>query len=89
VADSIRGLMPEVRKWEPHVALDGGPEGLDAIRDLVRAVPRVLEAGGWFIMEFGWGQEDAVREILAASPLHLERVVDDLQGIPRTVVCRA
>ena len=88
-AADIDGLAPEVRDWEPRQALDGGPDGLDVIRALLAAVPAVLAPGGWFIMEFGFGQEKAVEDLVRQSPLELVRIVNDLQQIPRTLVARA
>ena len=87
-AADIDGLAPEVRDWEPRQALDGGPDGLDVIRALLAAVPAVLAPGGWFIMEFGFGQEKAVEDLVRRSPLELARIVNDLQRIPRTLVAR-
>jgi len=80
-------LPPEVREHEPRLALDGGPDGLDAIRGLIAQAVSRLTAGGHLIVEFGVGQEDGVRQ--AASrwpPLQLQRIRLDLQGIPRTAV---
>jgi release factor glutamine methyltransferase len=87
-APDIEGLDPEVREWEPRLALDGGPDGLDVIRALLSAVPSVLAPGGWFIMEFGFGQASAVEALVRRSPLALERIVKDLRQIPRTLVAR-
>lgn len=87
-AADILGLDPEVRDWEPRQALDGGADGLDVIRALLAAVRPVLAPGGWFIMEFGFGQAEAVERLVRESPLELVRVVNDLQRIPRTVVAR-
>ena len=84
----IRGLPPEVREFEPFVALDGGADGLDLIRELLRSASTALEPGGWLIFEFGYGQEDGVREAIAGSGLELVRIREDLQGIPRTAVTR-
>jgi release factor glutamine methyltransferase len=84
----IATLPPEVRDWEPHGALDGGADGLDAVRALLEDAPRVLVPGGWLIMEFGFGQHDGVREALARSALALDEIRLDLQGIPRTLVAR-
>jgi methylase of polypeptide subunit release factors len=48
-----------------------------------------LVSGGSFLMEFGYGQEEAVSELVAAIPqLRLERIREDLQGIPRTAIVR-
>ncbi len=88
-APDIEGLDPEVRDWEPRQALDGGADGLDVVRALLDAVPGVLAPGGSFIMEFGFGQAEAVEDLVRASPLELVRIVADLQQIPRTVVARA
>ena len=81
-------LDPEVRDWEPRQALDGGPDGLDVIRALLSAVPAALAPGGWFIMEFGFGQAASVERLVRESPLELVRIVDDLQKIPRTLLAR-
>ncbi len=85
----IGGLPPEVRDWEPLLALDGGPDGLGIVRALLAEAPRVLAPGGWLIVEFGFGQRDPVTALLRGSRLELVRVVDDLQQIPRTLVARA
>ncbi len=84
----IAGLPPEVRAWEPLQALDGGPDGLDIVRALLAAVPRVLTPGGWLIMEFGYGQRAGVEDLLRGSPLEFVRITNDLQQIPRTLVAR-
>ena len=81
-------LDPEVRDWEPRQALDGGPDGLDVIRALLSAVPAALAPGGWFIMEFGFGQAASVERLVRESPLELVRIVDDLRQIPRTLLAR-
>ncbi len=85
----IAQLDPEVRDWEPREALDGGPDGLDVVRALLSAVPAALAPGGWFIMEFGFGQGAAVERLVHGSPLELVRIVSDFQQIPRTLVARA
>jgi release factor glutamine methyltransferase len=87
-SDDIAGLPPEVRVWEPRHALDGGPDGLAVVRDLLAAAPAVLAPGGWFIMEFGFGQQQGVEDAVRRSPLELVRVTNDLQQIPRTLVAR-
>jgi release factor glutamine methyltransferase len=84
----IATLMPEVRDFEPREALDGGADGLDVIRALVAAAPAALGPGGWLIVEFGFGQADAVGDLVGRSALDLVRITNDLQGIPRTVIAR-
>jgi len=46
-------LMPEVRRHEPRIALDGGPEGLDCIRRIIREAPAFLRPRGWLLVEMG------------------------------------
>jgi release factor glutamine methyltransferase len=80
------GLARDVRH-EPDVALFGGASGLQGLEAVLDAAVRTLTAGGWLVMEFGFGQEDDVRQLVAARPsLRIDRVRADLQGIPRTAV---
>ena len=80
------GLARDVRH-EPDVALFGGASGLQGLEAVLDAAVRTLTTGGWLVMEFGFGQEDDVRRLVAARPsLRIDRVRADLQGIPRTAV---
>jgi release factor glutamine methyltransferase len=63
----LAGLEPEVRDHEPRAALTPGPDGLVVHRRLAREAPPFLAAGGHLIVEFGLGQEAAVREIYGGS----------------------
>ncbi|MEK7744348.1 MAG: peptide chain release factor N(5)-glutamine methyltransferase [Elusimicrobiota bacterium] len=94
----IPGLDEEVRK-EPFLALDGGRDGLEAIRAIVSDSPRLLKPGGLLALELGAGQAHAVREILerpgraapssGASPAFADvRIRKDLQGVERIVTAR-
>jgi release factor glutamine methyltransferase len=86
---SAPGLTPEVRDYEPTVALFGGEDGLDSLRIMLGAAAARLHPGGWLIMEFGCGQDDDVTALVAATPaLNLEKMRSDLQGIPRTAIIR-
>lgn len=80
------GLAPGVLQ-EPHVALFAGDDGLRHIEAVLATAAARLSPGGWLIMEFGFGQEDAVR---ARAARHVELAVHgvraDLQGLPRTVI---
>jgi release factor glutamine methyltransferase len=88
-ADQMRGLPPEVRNFEPAMALAGGADGLDVVRDLVRQAHRTLAPGGWLVFEFGHGQEPGIRAALGArSGFELVRVRHDLQQISRVAVAR-
>jgi release factor glutamine methyltransferase len=79
-------LSRDVRH-EPDVALFGGETGLQGVEAVLDAASRTLTSGGWLVMEFGFGQEEDVRQLVAARPaLRIDRVRADLQGIPRTAV---
>jgi release factor glutamine methyltransferase len=77
-------LQIEVRQHEPHRALFGGAEGLDIYRRLIPQAQQVLKPNGWLVMEIGYSQEQAIRDLL--SDWEQVRSVPDLQGIPRVMV---
>lgn len=82
-ADEIRTLMPEVRDYDPRIALDGGADGLEFYRQLAAEAPRWLKPDGRLMCEFGDGQERALPAIFVEGPwkgLTFER---DLCGTPR------
>ena len=82
-------LPPEVRDYEPPEALFAGPDGLDAIRDLVAAAPARLAEDGLLIFECGIDQDAAIREMIAPTAgLELIEIRRDLAGIPRVAVAR-
>ncbi|MCL1874684.1 MAG: peptide chain release factor N(5)-glutamine methyltransferase [Synergistaceae bacterium] len=79
--DKIQSLMPEVQR-EPFVALDGGSDGLDYYRKLVRYAPTKLRAGGRLLLEIGEGQADYFRNN-SFDKLKLNYIRKDFQGIER------
>lgn len=82
-------LARDVRH-EPDVALFGGETGLRDIEGVLDTAVAKLRAGGWLVMEFGFGQEDEVRSLVdQRERLTLDRVRNDLQGIPRTAVIQS
>jgi release factor glutamine methyltransferase len=84
-----RGLQPEVREHEPHIALFGGADGLAIITRIVHEAPALLRPGGHLIFEFGFGQDVEVESLVSSSPeLTLLDLRRDLQGIARTAVTR-
>ena len=89
--EELDTLMPEVRHYDPRIALDGGPGGLRAYHALTAAASH-LAPGGFLIVEIGIGQERAVRAILERAGLkehpRLPAVHADYAGIPR-VICLA
>lgn len=76
----------EVRKFEPHMAVFGGHEGMDIYRRLIPQALRVLRPGRWLAMEIGYSQEAQVTALLAGW--EEVKSIPDLQGIPRVVVAR-
>ena len=86
--DLIRALEPEVSLFEPLGALDGGQDGLSAYRQVLPLASRLLNPDGIVCVEFGKGQEQAVRDLGLATGLCLEKVGQDLAGRPRAAVFR-
>ncbi|MBZ4333192.1 peptide chain release factor N(5)-glutamine methyltransferase [Corallococcus interemptor] len=74
----IAGLSAEVRR-EPRLALDGGPDGLVALRRVIQGARRVLEPGGLLALEMGETQGSAVLELLRAAGYSDARVEKDLE----------
>ncbi|MGD0362666.1 MAG: peptide chain release factor N(5)-glutamine methyltransferase [Bryobacteraceae bacterium] len=82
-------LQREVRDWEPHEALFGGPTGLEIYSRLVRDAERVLRPGGWLIMELGFNTSSRVAAMFSPAWRNVE-TAPDLAGIPRVIAaCRA
>jgi release factor glutamine methyltransferase len=80
------GLQREVRDFEPPVALFAGQTGFELYDRIVAEAPRVLQPGGWLIMELGFTSLDHVQALL--SGWDALRVVPDLAGIPRVIAAR-
>ncbi len=81
----IPTLEPEVRDFEPLRALDGGPDGLDVIRRLATDAVDFLNRPGALALEFGDGQEEDARNILASSGFREIRIFRDLAGKARVI----
>ena len=83
-------LPPEVRLHEPRIALDGGPDGLGPLRELLHAAPPRLSPDAHVVVEIGIGQADGLHALVEAAPgLRLDAIRRDLQNIPRTAVIAA
>lgn len=83
--DEIASLAPEVRDYDPEVALDGGVDGLAAYRAIAGEAQRLLAAGGRLFVELGAGQEAAVRALFTNAGLTVGAARNDLAGIPRVL----
>lgn len=88
----VERLQPEVRDCEPRLALDGGNDGLDAMRYLISAAPSYLAIGGYWIVEVMAGQASTVVKMLARSDSYAQiEIHQDRSGIERFVaatVCK-
>jgi release factor glutamine methyltransferase len=88
-SEEVLRLQPEVVKYEPHLALDGGVDGLAAIRLLVDTAPKYLQAGGIWLIEMMAGQGAAVVELLGQQGSYTDiEIIDDLAGLDRFVLAR-
>jgi len=85
-SDRVRELMPEVARYEPRAALDGGADGLEAYRALAPEIGRLLAQTGVCVVEVGVGQAPAVAAIMAGAGLVLRAMRHDLSGVDRCVV---
>jgi release factor glutamine methyltransferase len=84
----IARLQPEVRDYEPHGALAGGPDGLDVVRRLARDSGHILEPGGVLMMEIGAGQAAAVAGLFDGDEWGTPNFLNDRQAIPRVVIAK-
>ncbi len=85
-AAALPGLQREVRDHEPIVALSPGEDGLTVIRRLLTEAPAFLHSRGRLLMEIGFDQSEAVRELIDQRVWRLIDIKPDLQQIPRIVV---
>ena len=84
-AGDIPGLDPSGRDFEPHMALDGGEDGLDFYRNLAGEWKNALSVGGKIFLEVGIGQADDVLRLLRTQGFGDLEITKDLNGIPRVV----
>jgi release factor glutamine methyltransferase len=81
-------LQREVRDWEPRLALTDSNDGLSFYRRLLKDAPSRLKPGGHLICEMGYLQSESVLLMVDHEVWDGARLLDDLQGIPRTIVLR-
>jgi release factor glutamine methyltransferase len=82
----IAGLAPEVRK-EPHIALDGGADGLALIKRIIAGAKAHLNSGGMLLMEADPGQMPAIAALLHGRGHRAIRTYKDLSGLERVIGC--
>ena len=88
-ASALAGLQREVRDHEPLVALSPGSDGLSVIRRLLTEAPAFLKPNGHLLMEIGFDQGEAVRDLIDDSVWSLVEIRPDLQSIPRIVILKS
>jgi release factor glutamine methyltransferase len=88
-SEEIAGLQREVRGHDPHRALDGGPDGLDAYRVIIDGADELLAEDGLLALEIGHDQGSAVVGLCREAGLGAPRIEQDLGRRDRVVVARA
>lgn len=81
----IEELMPEVREFEPRLALDGGGDGIVFYRKIAEKAAEHLKSGGYILMEIGDTQGSSVSELMKAAGFENVKVIKDLAGLDRVV----
>lgn len=87
-AEEMAGLAPEVRDWEPHLALTPGGDGLEPYRVIARGAPARMMPGGRLLVEIGPSQGEAVSALFRAAGLEGIRILPDMDGRDRVVAAR-
>jgi release factor glutamine methyltransferase len=86
LSDVCKTLDPSVRDFEPKLALDGGKDGLDLIRTLIKQAARVLKPGGGLFLEIGYDQGATVSKLLEQHGFQHVKLKKDLAGLDRIVL---
>jgi release factor glutamine methyltransferase len=85
----ITTLQPEVRDFDPRAALDGGADGLDFYRKLAAEAGPFLKPDGKIMLEFGDGQEEAVKSIFETQKWIVEAVKEDYSQRARILIAKS
>ncbi|HUP66183.1 MAG TPA: peptide chain release factor N(5)-glutamine methyltransferase [Thermoanaerobaculia bacterium] len=84
-AGDLEGLQPEVRDFEPHLALSPGSDGKEIVERILADATRILTPDGLILLEIGFSQSVAVGELVLSYGRNAD-FVDDLAGIPRIAI---
>ncbi|MGH9840708.1 MAG: peptide chain release factor N(5)-glutamine methyltransferase [Blastocatellia bacterium] len=84
----VPALQREVRDWEPRIALTDAGDGLSFYRRLLVDAPLRLRPGGHLLCEMGYTQSEPIAAMVDETVWEAPRLLDDLQGIPRTLVLK-
>jgi len=82
----VETLDPGVKDYEPHLALDGGEDGLDFYREITVGAKDYLKDEGWLLFEIGYDQGESVSELLNINGFKDINVLQDLAGLDRVVL---
>ena len=87
--DEIEGLQPEIVRYEPRMALDGGPDGLDCIREIIGSAHRFLKPKGFLLLEIGYDQRRSVEKIVETVGCYETVAIEkDYSGYDRVALIR-
>jgi release factor glutamine methyltransferase len=81
----IAGLPVEVERFEPRLALDGGPDGMRVLRRIIAEAPRYLRPGAWLLMEIGEEQAGPLASLMAAEGFSRIGARRDLRDVERYI----
>lgn len=81
----IGSLQKEVREHDPQVALDGGSDGMDSVRTIIAAAPKLLRPNGRLLIEIGAGQSGEIVSFMEKQTFEKIRKHKDLAGIDRVI----
>jgi release factor glutamine methyltransferase len=84
----IEGLAPEVRDFDPRLALDGGGDGLEFYRRIASQAGPFLKPSGKLMLEFGDGQAEALKNIFSEEKWIVDEIVADYSARPRILIAR-
>ena len=88
IAEHDNEMADDVRKWEPHSALFAPNNGMADIEAVARGASEWLSVGGWLVLEIGYQQGDAVRQVLSEAHLVDIEIRKDLAGRDRIALAR-
>ena len=86
--DTYEKLPKEVKNFEPKVALLGGEDGLDHLREIIQKAPLYLKNNGWLILENHFDQSEKVKQLLIKNKFASIEILKDLSGIGRFTIAR-
>jgi release factor glutamine methyltransferase len=87
-AAAMDDLEPEVRDYDPALALAGGVDGLTAYRDIIQGLDQYLAPNGWVVFEIGFDQAKSVTALMEAAGFDGVRCHQDMSGQDRVIIAQ-